>query len=373
MPVQYFFGDYKISKTKQHENVRGVFPPSLIAIFTMTKEVFDQMKPMLNLRPNTRFDMLQFVENGAQRVLFVDLPDGAALGNNLPVPLDVVHFFALRQAGVASIGKHCFFVAMQQRCRLNNVDHVRRSGGQIVHLTVFGIDADMRFHAEVPLVAFLRLVYVGVALVFGILGRRRRFDDCGVDDGARAHQQILLGQRRVDGDKHTLSQLVGLQQAMEFQQRHRIRCRFARQIHTDKRPHGLAIVDCIFDRFVKQADPLLDEVHAQHPRQPDWWSIAHACRADMSNNRLKFSLGHDCSISARNLSRREMRFFAANSALEKLICFRTIAVSFKLNVIGILTPKIGRLNQRFLKGLEKIRGLMACCLVGHVDLYWGWK
>jgi hypothetical protein len=44
-----------------------------------------------------------------------------------------------------------------------------------------------------------------------------------------------------------------------------------------------------------------------------------------------------------------MRFFAANSALEKLVCFIAIAVSLKFNVSRILTPKIGRLNQRFLK------------------------
>ncbi|MFT5960101.1 MAG: hypothetical protein ACI8WM_000406, partial [Burkholderiaceae bacterium] len=34
--------------------------------------------------------------------------------------------------------------------------------------------------------------------------------------------------------------------------------------------------------------------------------------------------------------------------LEKLVCFIAIAVSLKLNVSRILTPKIRRLNQRFL-------------------------
>jgi type IV pilus assembly protein PilA len=46
-----------------------------------------------------------------------------------------------------------------------------------------------------------------------------------------------------------------------------------------------------------------------------------------------------------------MRFFAENSALEKLVCFIAIAVSLKLNVSRILTPKIKRLNQRFLSGI----------------------
>jgi hypothetical protein len=60
---------------------------------------------MLDLRSNAPFGMLQFVGDGAQRSLFVDLLDRAALGGNLPVNLDVVYFFALCHAGVARIGK----------------------------------------------------------------------------------------------------------------------------------------------------------------------------------------------------------------------------------------------------------------------------
>ena len=38
------------------------------------------MKRMLDLRPNACLGMLEFIKDGAQRPLFVDLLDGAALG-----------------------------------------------------------------------------------------------------------------------------------------------------------------------------------------------------------------------------------------------------------------------------------------------------
>ena len=48
--------------------------------------------------------------------------------------------------------------------------------------------AAMRFHAEVPFVAFLRLVHFGVSLLSLIFHRAGRFDNRRIDDGAFANQ-----------------------------------------------------------------------------------------------------------------------------------------------------------------------------------------
>jgi|APTNR8051073442_1049403.scaffolds.fasta_scaffold09320_3 hypothetical protein len=58
----------------------------------------------------------------------------------------------------------------------------------------FHIDTDVRLHAEVPLIAFLRLVHVGVAAVLAVLGRGRGGDDRSVYDAAFAKQQPFVGQ-----------------------------------------------------------------------------------------------------------------------------------------------------------------------------------
>ena len=44
-------------------------------------------------------------------------------------------------------------------------------------------------HAEVPLLALVRLVHLGVAGLVGVLRRTRRADDGGVHDRAGAHLQ----------------------------------------------------------------------------------------------------------------------------------------------------------------------------------------
>ena len=128
----------------------------------------------------------------------------------------------------------------------------------------FSVHADVRLHAVMPLVAFLGLVHLRVALAAGVLGRTGRCDDGGVHDGAHAHQQTLLVQVRVDLFKHRLRQVAGLQQAPELQQRRSVRHRLSRQVDTHEVAQRLTVVDRVFQGLVGQAVPLLQQVHAQH-------------------------------------------------------------------------------------------------------------
>jgi hypothetical protein len=73
-------------------------------------------------------------------------------------------FSRLDHTGVAGVGKHGVLVAMQHRSRFNDVSNGGCRGREAAHHTTFGIDADMRLHAEVPLVALLRLLHVFIAL-----------------------------------------------------------------------------------------------------------------------------------------------------------------------------------------------------------------
>ncbi|MCU1250440.1 MAG: hypothetical protein JWQ49_3469 [Edaphobacter sp.] len=65
------------------------------------------------------------------------------------------------------------------------------------------IDADMRLHTEVPLVAFPGLVHLGVALAALVLGRRGRmnnhrvYDRPGSDADALAYRQNRNAQSAV--------------------------------------------------------------------------------------------------------------------------------------------------------------------------------
>ena len=52
---------------------------------------------------------------------------------------------------------------MHQRMRLTDVADIGRSANDRMDQTRLGVDADVSLHAEMPVVAFLRLMHLGVA------------------------------------------------------------------------------------------------------------------------------------------------------------------------------------------------------------------
>ena len=81
--------------------------------------------------------------------------------------------------------------ALQQCAGDVDVAHIGCGAHHRVHQARGGIHANVRFHPEVPLVAFLHLMHLRVAFAFGILGGTRRRDERGVHHGARAQHQRL--------------------------------------------------------------------------------------------------------------------------------------------------------------------------------------
>jgi hypothetical protein len=79
------------------------------------------------------------------------------------------------------------FVAVQQRMRLRHVGHVASSADHGVDQAGGHIRADVRLHAEVPVVALHRLMHLRIAFLVTVLGRWRRGDQGGVYDSAFAH------------------------------------------------------------------------------------------------------------------------------------------------------------------------------------------
>src|SRR6266436_2092869 len=65
------------------------------------------------------------------------------------------------------------------------------------------------------------------------------------------------------------AQIVLLEQMAEAAHRRLIRHRFAAEIDADKIAHCPRIVERLFHRRVRQVEPLLEEIDAQHPLHPD--------------------------------------------------------------------------------------------------------
>ncbi|MCY1182126.1 hypothetical protein D9M73_226690 [compost metagenome] len=95
-------------------------------------------------------------------------------------------FRAPLYAGITRVGPNHVFLAVQQLVDLGNVCNVGRRPHYAVHQAGLGIGADMCLHAEEVLVALLRLVHLRITLAFPVLGRTRRMNDRGINDGALA-------------------------------------------------------------------------------------------------------------------------------------------------------------------------------------------
>jgi hypothetical protein len=62
---------------------------------------------------------------------------------------------------------------------------------------------------------------------------------------------------------------VRLEQVAEAAHRRLVRHRLAAEVDPDKAPHRRRIVERLLDRRVRQIEPLLQKIDAQHPLDPD--------------------------------------------------------------------------------------------------------
>lgn len=123
----------------------------------------------------------------------------------------------LFDTAITPIGADDVFVAVQQFVDLRDIRHVGRCAHHAVHQARLRIGTIVRLHAEVPLIAFLGLVHFRVALAVLVLGRTRRVDQRGIDDGALTQRQATIPQVAVDHRQNPCRQLVQLQQTTEVE------------------------------------------------------------------------------------------------------------------------------------------------------------
>jgi hypothetical protein len=100
----------------------------------------------------------------------------------------------------------------------------------------------MCFHAEIPLVALLGLMHLGIARLVGIFGGRRRTDDRRNDNRAGGQLEPLRRQMPLHLVKQLPTQIVLLQQVAEAAHRSLVRHRLAAEGDPDKAPHRQRIV-----------------------------------------------------------------------------------------------------------------------------------
>ena len=90
---------------------------------------------------------------------------------------------------VASISEDIRLLPVQQTVGFDHIVDVARCAAHGVHQTGISVHADVRLHAEEPLLALLALVHLRVSFTAGVLGRARCGDQRGIDHCAAAQHQ----------------------------------------------------------------------------------------------------------------------------------------------------------------------------------------
>lgn len=210
---------------------------------------------MLDVGTDLRLDELAGFP-GLSGFIVAERPARAALHGHMPLRGAATMLGALAHALIGRVAEGVLLGAMEQVVRLGDVGGIGGRGDHRVHQPRAGVHADMRLHAEVVLLAFLRLMHLGVARLVPVLRRRRCSNECGIDDGALAQHQPLLGEVGVDRLKDPPREPVALQEPAELQQRGRIRRRLPRKVDAHKPPDRLAVVDRILDALAGEPEAL---------------------------------------------------------------------------------------------------------------------
>jgi len=126
------------------------------------------------------FRPLHLIDNTATAAATIgEIPGfGRALSDHRPL------------AAIGLIPPHAGLSPVQLLGQHRAVGDIDRCRGHRMDQLAAAVNPEMRLHPEIPLVALLGLMHLGIARLLGILGRRGRTDDCCIDDRAGGHPSV---------------------------------------------------------------------------------------------------------------------------------------------------------------------------------------
>ncbi len=310
-------------RTHQHQPI-VVLRDAAIAQLAVTPHALQEVKRMLNQRPDAALYLVGHVLLGRQRLVTEGAISGAVerVGGG--------RFNHMRLPNVRTVAIHALLASMQQRWQRLAVVYVRRGGGDAMNQPRLRIGSDVQLHAKVPVVALLGRAHLLVSAIRAVLGRGRGADDAGVYHRAFGYFQPLLRQQRIDQSEELVCELLRFEQAAKAQQRGGIRYPLAPQIDHRKPAKYSRVVQRLLARLIGQVEPQLQKVQPQHPLQPDR-------RATIANLRV---------VRFDQLAQRFPRHQLVH-LLQKLRLARHFAVHRKLQPVYPRTGKTSLFHRLF--------------------------
>lgn len=256
-------GHIQVRQPADHKEPIGVFHKATVSYLAKAEYPLKYQNGMLHLGADPGFGLVfrplflaQF--SMATTLLLSKVPGLRRLfSNNLALP------------AICRVAPNSGLIAVEQVRQHPAVMHIRRSGYHRVYQLRAAVHSYMGLHAEVPLIALLRLVHLRITGLFLVLGGSRRIDDRGVNYGALRNLYAVLGKILPNQHKKPFAEVVGLQNMAELADRSLVRHRLTAKVDSHKVAHGPRVVKRLLHRRIGEIEPVLEKMDAQHPLNPD--------------------------------------------------------------------------------------------------------
>ena len=262
-PYQMPAGHPQVRQRKQRDELRRVLCQTFVAHLGETELTLDNPKGMLDLGAHAGFELLDGFAVLAPGTVHLSLSLTLAWAQG-HVPPHACGPRAFVNSLVAGIGIDFTLLPMQQAVTLGDIVDVGRCPNDRVYQSRIGINPDMGLHPEVPLVALLGLMHLGVSLAGAVLGGARCSNQGGVHHGSGLEHQALGSQGGVDGGQELHAEVVFFKEMTKPQDSALIRQSTHTGVQVGELAVQLDIVQRLFHGRIRQAKPLLKEVDAQH-------------------------------------------------------------------------------------------------------------
>ncbi len=229
-------GYEQIRQTANHEQAVSIFVQPPVAYLSESKDALDDEKEMLNLGPNLGLRPVLLLFHLAQWPVTSAFAIGEITGPGRTLAK------RFRLSTVGRIAPDTGFFPVQQVGQHLAVMDIGRRGDHRVNQCRFAVHVNVRLHTEVPLVALFRRVHLRVPFLVPVLGRTRRADDGGIDNGAFANFQAVRFKVFTNQLKQLFTQVMGFQKVPEFENRRLVRRRLFAQVDASKKAHRMGVV-----------------------------------------------------------------------------------------------------------------------------------
>jgi len=186
----------QVGQCKQHLQLRRVLGQTPVAHFGKAELAFDDAKRMLHT--GTKAGLGAFVRfPHLIKLAIAQQPPLARHHRDMPPDGSALVLFALLNTSIARIPQDDLFLTVQQRMGLRDIVNIGCGADDGMHQAIH-VHSDVSLHAEVPLIALLGLMHLGVTGARRVLGGSGSINDRRVDNRALAHRHALVGQQQVD-------------------------------------------------------------------------------------------------------------------------------------------------------------------------------